>query len=169
MSDKKRLGRPYWTFSVDELRALMGVSTQKSYEVWGQFSRWVLKPAVAAINDYGTVTVKMTPEKRGRSVHAVRFDWHWKAPHEAAETVVENERHKSARRKHQTTTDAPPILLEDHDQSSEALSWWNSLSDQERERRADEVGRTFEAGGRILERRPRDIALKAFEKWTDAQ
>ena len=32
----------------------------------------------------------MTPEKRGRSVHAVTFRWRWKDPHDAAETVAEN-------------------------------------------------------------------------------
>ncbi|MGY4752980.1 hypothetical protein ACVNHC_24215, partial [Pannonibacter sp. Q-1] len=88
LSDKKRLGRPYWTFTLDELRALMGVNDKTSYVRWNNLRQWVLDPALEAINDYGTVSVTMTPEKRGRSVHAVRFDWRWKDPHDAAETLT---------------------------------------------------------------------------------
>ena len=65
----------------------------------------VLTPALEEINDFGTVTVKATPKNVGRSV---RFDWHWKDPHAATETAVENERHSHARRKAQETADAPP-------------------------------------------------------------
>ncbi|MGY4753023.1 hypothetical protein ACVNHC_24470, partial [Pannonibacter sp. Q-1] len=88
LSDKKRLGRPYWTFTLDELRALMGVKGSRAYDRWNNFRARVLDPALEAINDYGTVSVTMTPEKRGRSVHAVRFDWRWKDPHDAAETLT---------------------------------------------------------------------------------
>ena len=122
LADKKRLGRPSWTFSLSELRTLMRVDDRRAYDDWYQFRRWVLDPAVEALNDYGTVTVKMTPEKRGRSVHAVRFDWHWKDPHDATETASENERHSTARRKAQDTADAPP-MIEDHDQPEPALTW----------------------------------------------
>ncbi|WP_135058992.1 replication initiation protein, partial [Paracoccus salipaludis] len=78
LADKKRLGRPFWTFTLDELRSLMGVADKKSYERWNNFRQWVLEPALAAVNDYGTVEVSMSPEKQGRSVHAVTFRWRWK-------------------------------------------------------------------------------------------
>lgn len=162
LSDKKRLGRPSWRFTVEELRALMGVEAQKSYDVWGALRRSVLDPAVEAINDYGTVSVKMTPEKLGRAVHAVRFDWSWKDPHTAAETARENERHSGIRRKSQKTEDAPP-MIEDEPQIEPALTWWGKLTDPEREIWADTVGRTFEAGGRTVPRRSADIARAAFE------
>ncbi len=162
LSDKKRLGRPNWRFTVDELRALMGVDAQKSYDVWGALRRSVLDPAVEAINDYGTVAVKMTPEKLGRSVHAVRFDWVWKDPHVATETARENERHSGTRRKPQATNDAPP-MIEDEPKSEPALTWWSRLTDAERETWADTVGRTFEAGGKTIPRRDADIARAAFE------
>ena len=68
------------------------------------------------------MSVKMTPEKRGRSVHAIRFDWRWKDPPDATETAIENERHSASRRKAQDTTDAPP-MIEDHDQPEPALTW----------------------------------------------
>ena len=163
LADKKRLGRPSWTFSLSELRTLMRVDDRRAYDDWYQFRRWVLDPAVEALNDYGTVTVKMTPEKRGRSVHAVRFDWHWKDPHDATETASENERHSTARRKAQDTADAPP-MIEDHDQPEPALTWWHGLTDTERNNWADHVGRTFEAGGQTYPRRETDIARTAYEE-----
>ena len=162
LSDKKRLGRPSWRFTVEELRALMGVETQKSYDVWAQLRKRVLDPALEAINDYGTVSVKMTPEKLGRSVHAVRFDWLWKDPHTAAETARENERHSGIRRKSQATDDAPP-MIKDEPQTEPALTWWGKLTDAERDDWSNTVGRTFEAGGRTIPRRDADIARAAFQ------
>lgn len=161
LADKKRLGRPYWTFSLDEIRALMGVEAQKSYDRWSDFRARVLDPALEAINDYGTVSVTMTPEKRGRSVHAVRFDWRWKDPHEAADTAAENERHSAQRGKVQTSNDAPPII---EDEQESALAWWKTLSADNQERWADRVGRTFEAGGRTMRRREVDLARAAYER-----
>lgn len=161
LADKKRLGRPFWTFTVDELRSLMGVADKKSYEVWGQFRRWVLDPALAAVNDYGTVEVSMTPEKHGRSVHAVTFRWRWKDPHDAAETASENARHSVARRRQQDTEDAPPLITEEP-QAEPAIAWWHSLSQVEREDWADRVGRTFKAGNFTVPRRDTDLARAAF-------
>jgi hypothetical protein len=162
LADKKRLGRPYWIFDLSEMRALMGVNEQKSYRRFNTFRQRVLDPAIEAINDYGTVTVKMTPEKRGRTVHAVRFDWHWKDPHDATETAVENDRHRAARRKNQETADAPPIL-EDTAQGDPAREWWNGLTDLEREDWGDRAGRIFEAGGRKITRNERDLARAAYD------
>lgn len=161
LADKKRLGRPYWTFSVEELRALLGVDDKKSYSRWNNFRQWVLEPALEAINDYGTVTVKMTPEKRGRSVHAVRFDWRWKDPHDAAETVTENERHSATRRKQQNTEDAPPMI---EDPKEAGRLWWEALGEAERESWAEKVGREAEIGGVIRPRPERIIRELAFAK-----
>jgi hypothetical protein len=161
LADKKRLGRPYWTFQVAELRALLGIDDKTSYKRWNNLRQWVLDPAVEAINDYGTVTVKMTPEKRGRSIHAVRFDWHWKDPHAASETAVENDRHSAARRKSQETSDAPPII-EDTPQGDLVQTWWTSLTDAEQKIWGDSAGRTFEAGGRQITRNERDLARAAY-------
>lgn len=162
LADKKRLGRPYWVFDLPELRALMGVDDKPSYSVWGAFCRSVIDPAIDAINDYGTVTVKMTPEKRGRSVHAVRFDWHWKDPHEATETALENNRHSGARRKAQESSGAPPII-QDTPQGDPIRTWWNGLTDADREDWGNRAGRTFEAGGRQIARNERDLARAAHE------
>ncbi|WP_158972433.1 replication initiation protein [Chachezhania sediminis] len=160
LADKKRLGRPYWTFPVEELRALMGVESKKSYNRWNNLRQWVLDPALDAINDYGTVTVKMTPEKRGRSVHAVRFDWRWKDPHDATETASENDRHSSARRKKQEVDDAPPMI---EDPREMAQLWWEGLTADEREAWADRIGRKAEIGGQVMPRPERIIRDMAFE------
>lgn len=161
LADKKRLGRPYWTFTLEELRSLMGTDAQRSYDRFNNFRARVLDPAVEAINDYGTVTVKMTLEKRGRAVHAVRFDWNWKDPHHAAATVAENERHRNTRRRQQDTDDAPPLIA-DEPQSEPALTWWHSLTQAERENWANRVGRTFKAGSLTVPRRDADLARAAF-------
>ena len=99
LADKKRMGRPYWKFELEELRALMQLEGKTAYERFGNLNQKVLTPAIAEINDLGTVTVKMTTEKWGRSIRWVRFDWDWKDPLEASQTAAENERHSSARRK----------------------------------------------------------------------
>ena len=111
LADKKRLRRPTWTYELDELRALLDLAGRRAYDRWDDFARRVLKPAVAAINDYGTVEVTMVPVKLGRAVTAVRFDWRWKSVDEARETDEENERHTTARRQDQPAEpDAPPMI-----------------------------------------------------------
>ena len=172
LANKKRLGRPYWVFNLAELRALMGVDDKPSYRVWGAFRRSVVDPAVEAINDYGTVAVKMTPEKRGRSVHAVRFDWQWKDPHDATETAIENEKHSSARRKKPEKFDAPPLSGLDEPQPDPAAEWWGRLTDTERDEWRDRVGRfivgedgqEMRISGRKTERRDSDIAKDAYDQ-----
>lgn len=115
LADKKRLGRSWWAFGVDELRALLGVEGRKSYRVWGQFRKRVLNPAINNINAYGAVTVRMTAQKTGRSVTAVRFDWQWRDPHEAADIVGRAPKQSQSRVK---TDIAPP------DAAAEAREWW---------------------------------------------
>lgn len=171
LADRKRQREPYAQWSVDNLRGLLGVDDKRSYDVWAQLRKWVLTPAVEAINDYGTVRVKMTPVKSGRSVAAVRFDWQWKDPHEATETVAENERHSAARRKEQASNDAPPII-EDEEQADPALTWWGKLRNAEREEWADRVGRVLQTegpGGKIFTapRREADIAREAFAEHSE--
>tara|TARA_B100000678_G_scaffold279102_1_gene274474 strand:- start:80 stop:1027 length:948 start_codon:yes stop_codon:yes gene_type:complete len=160
LADKKRLGRPYWTFELSELRTLLGANTQKSYDRFNTFRQRVLDPAVEAINDYGTVSLKMTPERLGRSVRRVRFDWRWKDPHDATETASENDRHSSARRKRQDADDAPPMI---EDLREAAHLWWQGLSVEDRDAWADRVGREAEIGGTMQPRPERIIREMAFE------
>jgi len=161
LADKKRLGRPYWVFDLIELRTLLGATTQKSYNRFNTFRQRVLDPAVEAINDYGTVTVKMTLEKRGRSVHRVRFDWRWKDPHDAARKAVEAEKINSAHSEQQKTEYVSPTI---EDQSEKARQWWDQLTKTEQENWADTVGRTVEIAGTEKPRPERIIRQMAFEQ-----
>ena len=111
LADKKRMtAKNWWMFDLDELRALLGVADRRSYQRWDDFRKNVLKPALAQINDFGTVTVTMTPKKLGRAVEAVRFDWQWKTIDEARETEEENERPDIARRQPAEVRAAPPLI-----------------------------------------------------------
>ena len=161
LADRKRQREPYGQWSVDNLRGLLGVDDKRSYDVWAQLDKRVLTPAVAAINDFGTVRVKMTAVRSGRSVAAVRFDWQWKDPHEATETVTENERHSTARKKGQADAAAPPMIV-DAPQPTDALTWWHGLTDAERNTFSDQVGRVVDLGLGPQPRPERAIAEAAF-------
>ena len=164
LADKKRMRQQHWEYPLSELQRLFQI--EGKYSKWYDFRRYVLNPALSEINNFGTVTVKAKPKRVGRSVKAVRFNWEWKEPRAASETVTENERHSKARRKKQTDTDAPP-MIEDQKQATPALTWWHGLTDNERDDWADRVGRTFQVeslNGTTLTmpRRESDIAGKAF-------
>ena len=163
LADRKRQREPYAQWSMGNLRGLLGVADKRSYDRWSDFRTRVLDPALEAINDFGTVTVKMTTVKSGRSIAAVRFDWKWKDPHEATETATENERHSSARRKSQETADAPPMIPPPTAPEDLARAWWDGLSDTERAVWAGKAGRTFEVGGLTIPRNERDLARAAYE------
>ena len=107
LADKKRMRQTYWEYTIEELRLLF--DTKKKYPKWAKFNAHVLAPALEEINDFGTVSVKMTTRKEGRSIVGARFDWDWKDPHEATETMLENERHAMARRKREAARDMPPL------------------------------------------------------------
>ena len=162
LADKKNLRQRHWTFTVDELRALMGVADMKAYQVWWQFQRRVLKPALDQINDYGTVNVTMTTKRLGRSVQWVRFDWHWKDPHDAIETSAENERHSAARRRSQGAADAPPLAGDAA--HPEAQAWWDALPPERQAEARDRLriageGQSWQFArteGQIIERAAQD-------------
>ena len=107
LADKKRMGQPYWTFSLADLHTVF--DTQGQYKKWFDFRRYVLQPALDEINDYGTVTVQAAPEKSGRAIVGIRFDWQWKTIDEARETDEENAKPAIARRKPDLPRDAPPL------------------------------------------------------------
>lgn len=102
----------------------------------------------------------MTPEKQGRSVHAVTFRWRWKDPHDAAETVSENERHSIARRRQQDVADAPP-MIEDRDEA--ARLWWDGLGQGARDDWSEKIGQTFEIAGKSHPRPERILRRMAFD------
>ena len=107
LADKKHMKQTWWEYSLDELRVLFNLEGR--YKTWGDLQRHVLAPAVDGINDFGTVTIKATPQKAGRSVVGIRFDWDWKSLDEARETAEENQRHGSARRRQEEERHVRPL------------------------------------------------------------
>ena len=142
LADKKHMGRPSWVFDLDELRHVCNMAER--YGRWVDFNRYVLKPALEEIEDFGTVKLKVTPQKEGRSIVAVRFDWEWKTLDEATETDVANDSHSAGRGKTQVDDDAPPLTdaatvrAKAHEEFkkqhpdgsySEFLTWWKRQPD----------------------------------------
>lgn len=106
LSDKKRQDVvKYHIYDLEELHHICNAVDR--YPRWADFNRYVLKPAVDEINDYGTVRLKMTPQKLARSVVGVRFDWDWKSLDEARETSEGNDGHSSGRGKTSDGTASP--------------------------------------------------------------
>ena len=108
LADKKHMGQKHWEYSLDELQGSV-FNTGGKYQKWYDFSRYVLKPALDEINDFGTVTVTITPKKIGRSIRSVRFDWDWKSLDDARYTDEENEQPDGARHMDRKKDDAPPL------------------------------------------------------------
>lgn len=160
LADRKRQARKSWTYSLEDLRFALGVEQHRSYDRFNNFRQRVLEPAVKAINDFGTVEVKMRPKKVGRSVDRVEFSWVWKTADAAKETIEESDRHSAAQRKHQETDDAPP-MIEEEPQADKAMDWWDALTDKECEAWADQVGRLIE--GTKYPRRNSDIARESYD------
>lgn len=106
LADKKRMKETYWEYSIPELRQLFDIGDK--YPRFADFNRYVLKPALQEIEDYGTVKATATHKKTGRFVRSVRFDWSWKTLDDARVTDEENERHTSARKKGGDGS-APPL------------------------------------------------------------
>lgn len=159
LADRKRQARKSWTYSLEDLRFALGVEQHRSYDRFNNFRQRVLEPAVKAINDFGTVEVKMSPKKVGRSVDRVEFSWVWKTADAAKETIEESDRHSAAQRKQQEADDAPP-MIEEEPQTDKAMDWWDALTDKECETWADQVGRLIE--GTKYPRRNSDIARESY-------
>ncbi len=122
LADKKRLGNPFWVYQLDELREVLGVTDKKSYLRFNNLRQWALEPALEEINDFGTVTVEMTPMRVGRAVAAVRFDWKWKTLDQAQVTDEENDQPKGARHMDRKQDDAPPLT--DREKDAALYSEW---------------------------------------------
>ena len=138
LADKKRMDQTWWEYSLSDLQSLFDLKGK--YLKWYDFSRYVLTPALDEINDFGTVDVKATPKKVGRSIASVRFDWKWKDIRAAEVTDEQNERHGSARHKPKGDGSAPPL-------TDEAMAQWDKLTDQEKEIEIDRARSLEKAHG----------------------
>lgn len=62
------------TFTIPELRALLGVQTGK-LERFSNLSQKAIQPAIAEINQISRLNLTITPQKVGRTVAAVEIGW----------------------------------------------------------------------------------------------
>lgn len=62
------------TFSVPELRALLGVAEGKLAR-FADLNKWALTPAISEINQLSRLTLTATPNKIGRTVASVTIAW----------------------------------------------------------------------------------------------
>lgn len=155
LADRKRQAQPNWTWELDELHHALGTDKRKAYRKWYPFRRRVLEPAIEEINKFGTVTVKMYPQKTGRWVTAVRFDWRWKNIDEARVTEEELARPEPYAPIPPAAPDAPPLVVETRAmRRKNAEAWWNRLPsatrDDYRERLAPLDPPLVGPGGRVL-------------------
>jgi len=74
LADKNRQQVRKWRVEVDDLKTRLGVHDRYSNR-FNDFRRWVLDPAVKAINDFGVLVVRWSGERLGRQVHVVIFLW----------------------------------------------------------------------------------------------
>lgn len=77
------------SFSVEELRTLLGVSADK-LQRFADFNRRVIKPAMDEINQLSRFTLSATPKKIGRSVVAVEISWTTKEDAKAVKTELQS-------------------------------------------------------------------------------
>lgn len=155
LADRKRQARPSWRWPLEDLHHALGTDKLKAYREWKDFRRRVLEPAVEEINKFGTVTVKMYPQKTGRWVTAVRFEWRWKTVDEARVTGEELVRPEPYAPAPPPAPDAPPLIRETRAmRRKNAAAWWDRLPSAARadyrERLAPLDPPIVGPGGRVL-------------------
>jgi hypothetical protein len=99
------------TFTVPELRAVMGVPNEK-LKRWTHFFRDSIQPAIAEINQTSRMTLTATPHKIGRTVASVTIAWEEKPQEAKQEAKRELDRPKvgrAARREGKTEMLVPPF------------------------------------------------------------
>ena len=89
------------TFTVDQLRALLGVPRNKLGR-FADFNKYALKPAIAEINQLTDYSVSVGIRKRGRLVHELVLMWFRKDSDAVTRAAAERQRSRvgrSARRR----------------------------------------------------------------------
>jgi len=84
-------------FTVDELRALLGVEKDK-LKRFPDFNRRALSPAIKEVNALGDYGVSMQPVKSGRAVTGIKLFWSRKNADEHKEAYQELQRSRVGRR-----------------------------------------------------------------------
>lgn len=137
LADKKRLDRPAWEYSLEELRRIFGVEGR--YSEWRDFRKRILDPALESINQFGTVIVSMTTIKQARKIVGVRFAWRWKSLDEARVATEEGEL-VNPYDEHPAVGTAPPLAPGTRDDRRQnEQKWWAELPAAERDRWQEKI------------------------------
>lgn len=120
LAAKKSLKNKFYEYDLEEIYEVCQCSGK--YPRFADFNRYILKPAIDDINTFGTVKLKVTYRKTGRSVTGLRIDWDWKTPHEAHDTSKANDNHSSSRGKEGDGT-APPLTDYQEKQAISYIDW----------------------------------------------
>jgi len=112
------------TFSVDELRAVLGVATGKLARFADLNARAIL-PSIEEINQLSRLHLTVTPHKIGRSVAKVTIAWQVKEdPTQAKQEVG---RHSIGRKARREGTDETPVVAFPASGSIEFEDRWKAL------------------------------------------
>lgn len=84
-------------FSVDEMRAMLGVASGK-LERYADFNKYCLKPALAEVNQLCDFTVEVMPVKKGHTVEKLFVAWMKKSPEALQRAYDEREKSRVGRR-----------------------------------------------------------------------
>lgn len=83
-------------FMLEDLRALLGVTG--TYERWNNLDQWVLRPALAEINQLAGFVVGYIPLRHGRKIVGVRLTWGQKDHEGRVQALKELEASKVGRK-----------------------------------------------------------------------
>lgn len=115
------------TFTVQEMRAVLGVSEGKLSR-WTHLYRDALKPAIAEINQTSRLTLTATPRKVGRTVASVTISWEEKPLEQKQGTRRELDRPKVGRKARREGTAEAPVPAFPKSGSLKGTEPWDSLA-----------------------------------------
>ena len=144
------------TFTIPELRALLGVAEGKLAR-FANLKAWALMPAVEEINQLSRLTLTATPNKIGRTVASVTIVWEEKDLSERRDARRELDRPKVGRKARREGTTETPVLAFPSSGSLKGTPPWEQLA-------RDHVTRI--QGGHVPDLRG---LTDAFRNWCDAK
>jgi|TARA_R100000935_G_scaffold13920_2_gene28002 hypothetical protein len=111
------------TFTVSELRAVMGVPEGKLTR-FANFNARAIHPAIAEINQTSRLTLTVTPRKSGRTVTGITIAWAEKEPERKRDTKRELDRPKIGRKaRRDGTAETPALTFPDQGTIRDTQPW----------------------------------------------
>ena len=85
------------TFTVAELRAVLGVEPEK-HKRFAELNRWAIQPAIEEISTESRFVLTVTPRKTGRTVTSITIEWAEKPSEDRKALKAEMDRHSAGRK-----------------------------------------------------------------------